>query len=234
MRPPAEFLGMARALRWRVQAVDDQVGLVVNKVVSCLQDRVRRHPRRPVREGTLIDLQRLWRASMPSYGLVGSSVSIADRREPAFMVMRISACRFNTDLWDGAGADGLGVSVSTVRARRGAVEVDPIILGACSLHGLARRIERGADRSDEAVFADLARLGWRYFQMLDDGNDKFTLSTSDGSWAGSLVWLDKRPAALAQTWLSAVQATKAPPPVEMTLENMVALISSLPSMAVSA
>ena len=230
MRPPAEFLGLARALRWRVAAVDTQVDLVVKKVVSRLQERVRRHPRRPVREGALIDLERFWRASMPTYAQIGSCISIADRWEPTFTTMRCSAVRFSTDLWGGQGADGLTISLVTVRVRQGRVTADPTILGACSLHSLARRIERGADRSDEAVFEDLARLGWRYEQLMIEGADKFVLPVSDGSWAGSLVWCDGKPSALAQTWLvSDLHATTVLPPVG-TLEDLVKSLANLPAM----
>ena len=229
MRPPAEYLGLARALRWRVQASDDFVNPIIDAALRPLRERLRRHPGRPLREGDLIDARRTWR-STPAYGRIGQSIDITDRHKPAFRELRISAVRFSTALWDGGDADELAVSLIFARMERGKLVVHPAILGACSLHGLARRIERARDRSDEAVFADLSQLAFAYPQMVDDASDKFVLSVSDGQWAGSLLQLDGRPAALAQTWLSDAHEVTVP---EAASHDLDALVASLPSMVIA-
>ena len=70
-------------------------------------------------------------------------------------------------------------------AQHGAVTLEPHILAAVSLHGLARRFQRGRDRSEEAVLRGVATLGWAWPQMMDDGGGNLALNVSDGAWAGS-------------------------------------------------
>jgi hypothetical protein len=50
----------------------------------------------------------------------------------------------------------------------------------CSLHALARRLERGADRSHDALFRDLCTLA-----VVAD-HDRERVAASDGYWIGDL------------------------------------------------
>ena len=227
MRPPAEYLGLARALRWRVAAVDGVITPVLDRALAPLQARLQRHPRRPLREASLIDAARVWR-STPAYGRIGQSIDISDPRNPAFRELRVSAVRFSCDLWDGGDADGLAISLIMARRVRGRMELDPRILGAASLHAIARRIERSRDRSDTAVFEDLAVLALRWPQMIDHGADEFVLAAGDeGRWAGRLARLDGNVAALAQTWLSDVHAVTVPEPASMSLDELIDSLSGM-------
>ncbi len=55
-----------------------------------------------------------------------------------------------------------------------------------SLHALARRYERGSDRSDQAVLADIAALVARHKSPLNDGVN-FVCPVVSGKWRGERV-----------------------------------------------
>jgi hypothetical protein len=80
MRPPPEFLGQARLLRQRVAATDGLVDGVLN-ALRPLQARLLRHPKRPLREGQLIDDRRAWQG-LPGFGSLARVVHIEDPWAP--------------------------------------------------------------------------------------------------------------------------------------------------------
>jgi hypothetical protein len=224
LRPPPEFLGQARLLRQRVAATDDLVEPTMKRALRPIRERLARHPRKPLRESTLIDARRVWLQQMPGYGRLGAFCDIKDRYAPAFYELRLGAVRFSCDGWDEA-ADGLVVSLVAAKVKRGKLTVDPALLATISLHCLGRRIQRGWDRSDDAVFSDLGDLAYRYVDLVDGGGDRFSLAVSDGQWAGSLLVLDDRVTLFAQTFLDADGVTL---PARRPDHDICALLASLP------
>jgi hypothetical protein len=53
-------------------------------------------------------------------------------------------------------------------------------IAICSLHSLARRIERGEDRTHDALLADLAAL-------VDADPDADQVAAGDGFWIGPVI-----------------------------------------------
>jgi hypothetical protein len=200
---------------------------VIDAAMAPLKARLKRHPGKPLRPDTLIDARRVWR-SLGGYGHIGCSADIEDRYQPHFTLMRISAIRLSTALWNGDANDGVAVSMVTTRVVGGQLITRPVIMAAASLHGLGRRIERGWNRDDEAVFSDLAELGWHFPKMLNDVGERFLVPVNGGQWAGSMLVLDGLPSALASTFLNDGQPdVPVPRAVDQDIE---ALAASLPEM----
>ena len=75
------------------------------------------------------------------------------------------------------------------------------ILASISLHGLARRYQRGADNSPAAIMADIAALATGSPERT--GVDRFELLVADGRWAGRIsAAQDGAVVAAARTYLA--------------------------------
>ena len=84
---------------------------------------------------------------------------IKARTEFVIAGYRITVSWLHSDRWDnGERARRLGLPVGGGRAQRQAVRADWRPIAVVSLHALARRVERGSDRSHAALTLDLAAL----------------------------------------------------------------------------
>lgn len=78
--------------------------------------------------------------------------------------------------------DALVVAVTGFRLVRWNFSFDYEMLASISLHCLARRYQRGTDKSRAAIMADIAALATVSPQWVTPG--RFEVRTADGHWAG--------------------------------------------------
>jgi hypothetical protein len=86
----------------------------------------------------------------------------------------------------------LGIRLTEVRFTRRVLDIKRRPLGDACLHALARRYQRGADRSDAAVLSDLWALA---------GGD-FRVRAGGGAWVGERVQYGGGPHLAARTYVA--------------------------------
>ena len=164
-RVPAEFIGLARAFRSEVRAVDIQMDKALHEVCKPLRERLKRKP--TLRAAQLPDFARSYRQSLPARFRIGKVTAARDRVEFGLSETRLCVSWLVDDAWNNPDAREPGVTLCkfALYVRRGA---------------LGRRFERGHDRSHEALTRDLALLA-------DAGDDAERVNTSHGFWLGAMT-----------------------------------------------
>jgi hypothetical protein len=190
---PAEFIGQARVLR-------DKVG-----VAAAARDRLLA-PLRPKGNFTPIPthsrLQRVaeeWWA-MPAFARLGL---IADFADGALKIAELRARRVRmrfTARNDGEAELALAVELKLVRMQPPAFREETKPLVDAGLHTLARRFERGADRSEAAVLADLSALARAYPNKII-ARGEFKIAAARGYWVGSGTTVKGVPALAVRTFV---------------------------------
>jgi hypothetical protein len=86
----------------------------------------------------------------------------------------------------------LGIRLTEINFRRRVLDIKRRPLGDACLHALARRYQRGHDRSDAAVMADLWELAQAFPKRALAGGD-FRVPAGGGYWVGARVQYDGQP-----------------------------------------
>jgi hypothetical protein len=178
-RVGAEFTGLARVFRSTVMAVDRECDAVLNKIARPLRERLRRKP--TLRPEHAIEANRAWGKLMPNEYRLGERRFFPARTEFIIAETRLSGSWIYNDEWN-SGVREIGISVCdlVLSVRRGKLcwEWKPRV--CISLHALARRIERGAERDHAALVRDLAVL-----VESDAGSER--VGTQGGFWLGAVI-----------------------------------------------
>jgi hypothetical protein len=151
---PREHLGRARELRNRVLAEDARVVPVLLGVAEPLLRRLVRHP--ALRREHVAGAVRDWQVRMPGRYRIGA-VSVSRGKVFAISEKRLSAHTLRVRGWDGE-EPGVSIIQFGLCVLDGALKPIRATMALASLHSIARRIERGHERSEDAVLRDLARL----------------------------------------------------------------------------
>ena len=195
-----EWVGRARAL-WRrleaeyliVRAAQDQLIAAVER----LGHRRRGFRRLPIAE-TLRTVASRWRA-LPAETRLGPLKLSQTGKKLSLAEVRVVPSRMKMESWS---ESELVLGLSLIQIDYG----DQIIvsrkpLGDASLHAVARRYQRGTDRSDKAVLRDLLELACAFPERAIAGGD-FRIATRDGYWLGELVSYDGQPFLTARTFVA--------------------------------
>jgi hypothetical protein len=197
-RVPAEFIGKARLLR-------NKAG-----VAAAARDRAAERlltPLRPKRNFTPIPthdrLRRVaeeWRA-MPAFGRLGLIANFVDG-ELKIAELRARPVRMRFTAWnDGEAELALAIAVTLVRVQPPAFREETKLLVDAGLHALARRFERGEDRSEAAVLADLCTLA----QACPDhiiARGEFKIAAAGGFWLGAVTTVKGAPVLAVRTFVA--------------------------------
>jgi hypothetical protein len=154
---PAEYRGLARVFRQQVECEDHVLGRVLVAILEPLRARLERHPNRGLRAEQVAAAVRRYRGETPATFRIGAVTVVEHPRRFSIEEQRLAAT-WHTDLaWENGGEE-VGVAVCTVQLalRDGVIGGEWHALALVSLHALGRRLERGADPSYAALFADLA------------------------------------------------------------------------------
>jgi hypothetical protein len=177
----AEFRGLARKFRDEVRAIDAEMNAMVAAIMKPLHGRLKKHPR--LRHEQVQQAQRIYRLTVPATCRLGDVLIDPDRAKFSITETRLTATVLNALAWQDSEALEPGVAVADfcLKLTDGKLRQWWEPKAICSLHSLARRIERGEDRSHAALIRDLAVLA----EAPEDGD---VVMTSDGGcWAGSVI-----------------------------------------------
>ncbi len=106
----------------------------------------------------LVDAARMWRAEVPETGRLVSGIAI-DRKSLTITEVRVTITALRMNEWSAPGYEqGVAVMWLKVSARPGVMSLRTGSMALVNLHALARRVERGRDRSERAMLADLRKL----------------------------------------------------------------------------
>jgi hypothetical protein len=222
MLPPPEFTGMARLLRQRLAEQDELVDMAIS-ALRPIRDRLRRHPKKPIRDETLLHAKRAWER-LPAFGSLGRTCDIRDARAPRFHELRAGPTKFSGPDWQHP-TDGIVVVLIGASVQGGSFRVSAPILAVLSAHALARRYERG-QRSDLSVLADLEVLATSFPRLIETA-DRFNCPVADGTWTGNVAMAGHYVALNVATFLpETLPALPAGPP-----RDIETLLASLPRIA---
>jgi hypothetical protein len=182
---PAEFIGRARALYRRVQAVDQATEDAAIAAVEPIYKALNRRPtRKPLRPETVAEAVQRWRA-LPEFGRMSRSITTAGRRATIIEVRAITGklhdLRWRADDWE----SGIHLAQMRLEIEPHDVKLRQRSIAVVSLHSLARRFERSADRSDAGVLRDLARLAAADPDAMAPGAFSWQVEGAGGSANGS-------------------------------------------------
>jgi hypothetical protein len=188
---PAEWRGRARQFRDRISVGDEPARKLVVELSRRITARIKlRHHVIP-RADTLIGVADAWRRQMPQHARLALQVDLNARRKTLRIEeMRLSASQYQDQSW---GSSEVGVMVLMVRLETGPRLYTLATTTLChvSLHGLARRLQRGLDGTDAAVLHDLKLLGEAHPGIADaeNGSD-VTVPVPGGSWRGNVALMN--------------------------------------------
>lgn len=180
-RVPVEFVGLARQLRRRV--VDEERRFVdeVERLVAPLRPRGRFTP--VARQVVLEMLGLAWRRRSP----LGRLRLVVNYARPRLDIVDLRLADARVYGWSGDDEPALAVVLHHVGIAPPAPTRESVtMIAALGLHALARRFQRGADRSDAAVLADLVELALRAPDAVAAGGE-FEVATPNGRWVGATI-----------------------------------------------
>jgi hypothetical protein len=184
--PPPEFLGKARALREEVRSEDSPATKRIDTIVRRLYERAKRYPSRSPRRADLIDASRAWRETLPTGARLALNATVVGR-ELAVDELRVAAIDFRFQSWS-ADEFEPALALFHVRLRVAArrCDLEAGIVAAVSIHGLARRYQRGFNTTREAVLNDVAALA-AVPEVVD--TDERVVVVPGGRWVGTIATL---------------------------------------------
>lgn len=155
----------------------------------------------PLRE-TLREFAAGWSALSRTARLALKLVEAGDRLTLA--ELRVVPSRMRMAGWSESESElALGIRLTQIECQRRHLSIKRTLLGDACLHALARRYERGRDRSDAAVLADLFALAEAYPERVLTLGDFRVPAGSGGAWIGECVRYTGRPFLTARTFVDA-------------------------------
>jgi hypothetical protein len=182
----AEYWGKARAFRMRVVAEDAAFGRELDAWVKPIIERLKRHPNRPLRPGTLAALIEAWRFTEHRNFRIDLDAKL-ERKRASIVERRVVSGQMHREGWQGY-EDDVGVNALGVLINGPDVQFRSKTLCNFSLHSIARRLQRGRDASDEALMFDMDLVAKIDQEKLDaPGGFKVRTDAEGGGWRGRTV-----------------------------------------------
>jgi hypothetical protein len=114
--------------------------------------------------------------------------------------VRVVPSRMRMEGWDKSEL-ALAVRLTEIEFAHGHLSISWRPLGDACLHAIARRYQRGEDRSDAAVLADLWALAEAFPQQAANSGD-FKVPAGKGFWVGERVQYGGGPHLAARTFVA--------------------------------
>lgn len=181
---PHEFVGLARQLWRRIEVEDVACIKVLDRIEDILVERLRRKP--TLRPEHVIDIERRWRAMPCEFRFFAPSYE-HPKKLLRIREMRLSAHTAHASGWEaGEREQGLSVCLVTCEVTKGgAYTFSNQPLATVALHAVARRFQRGRDRSEAAVLADLFMLAAGLLNV--ERPDPGVVAIDGGEWRGLMA-----------------------------------------------
>lgn len=151
---PREFYGRARDIRRQIEREDATYDAAINRLTDPVRARLQRFPHRSLRQETLNAVITGWMNTEPHDWRLSIDGKL-DKRRASLRERRISAGRLYRAEWNGGDEPDIGVTEVMLTIDRHIVRVHARCLCTFSLHAVARRLQRGADGSLEALVRDI-------------------------------------------------------------------------------
>jgi len=186
LRVPAEFAGQARVLRDAIAAEDQAAGELIRALGARVKARLRRGNAIP-RVDTIVGVADEWQRNLPQRGRLLLEVDLNKRRKAlTIRELRLTGSVFQPLAWASAER-GLILNLTVLQAQPFLCQLQMYTLAHVGLHALARRLQRGADVSEDAIKRDLRLLGQAHRDLADrpDGS-AFAVAVPGGAWRGDV------------------------------------------------
>jgi hypothetical protein len=206
-RLPLEYVGRARALWRRIDAEGKLVRPRQDELVARLESLASRPGfRRPMRRPTLRGFRAAWKG-LPGFGRFALKIDLTSDDRLSLTEFRAVAGKMKMSAWGDNADSELAVGVLMIEVTfdpKRDLSIRRTPLGDVCLHGLARRFERGLDRSDEAILRDVFSLAQHFGRGLaaDGGRDFEIPAAGGGAWIGELTLYERRPFLAVRTYVS--------------------------------
>jgi hypothetical protein len=192
---PKEFVGLARQFIRDAGTAAEAASTARRKVLDPAFQRLLRYPLRPMRDGALAALARAWEA-LPTPFRVGFETGI-DRRgrkgwiaEMEALPALLTSAEWNNDASEPAlmiAAFRFEAPATNMFAHHDYRSSHAIwAMSTIGMHALARRYERGGDRSHTAVIRDLSALAHAniHDSVRFPSGGEFRIPAGKGAWCG--------------------------------------------------
>lgn len=197
-RVPVEFVGRARLLRNRIAAAHITQTVTVERLLAPIVGR----NTTPLSRRTMLGLLPTHFRKMPEFGRLRLVVNSED----GICIRETRAAPFRIVLpgWD---EDELAIAITlrTTTLRLPAhVEDATVMMAAIGLHAIARRFERGCDRSDVGVLRDLTCFdrAWAPILRNYETSREFEVVAARGRWIGAVMGAEGKPVLVVRTFVT--------------------------------
>jgi hypothetical protein len=186
---PAEFVGLARQFIRDARVQGAEKAKQLNRLLDPAFERLVRHPDRAMRDGQLRALAKAWEA-LASPFRVAFETGI-DRRGRKGFITEVTACPASLEFVDEWNEQALSLLVFRFEAPATKLFAKPgdrrshamWMMATIGLHALARRYQRGGDRSHAAIVRDLSALTNAAHRDYATGKP-FRIEAGRGAWSG--------------------------------------------------
>jgi hypothetical protein len=181
-----ESLGRVRALRQRVLADSDRWKEITDAAIAAAGARWDRYPGRSLRPAHIQALLASFHAANSDFRLIGSTRKLQGGIE--LMEIRVAAgTQFRAE-WQ---EHDLTIAMHTVKIGRRNIglKIESAPLINFNFHAMARRLDRGRDRTEDALLRDVAVSVKAHHDLRPLAEkSRFTIPTplSDGHWYGTM------------------------------------------------
>jgi hypothetical protein len=183
---PIEFIGRARDLRRQVFAEDESASALLHKIMVPTQIRLRTHAR--VRDGTLTDIARRWRAEVPSRFRLSLDVQRDKHHGTTITEQRMCASQMRCEEWEAEYKEqAISILCVELLADKKRTSFQNHVVAAISLHALGRWFQRVREPTEANLIADVRALAAHIMTLHELERRDFTAPVPRGVWTGHLV-----------------------------------------------
>jgi hypothetical protein len=198
-RVPAEWTGRARLLRDRVAEAHTKWVAAATQLIGPLTPRDGFTPH--YTQETLRITAARW-GRLPDWGRLRIASKIRNRTHLQLAESRLCPFRVVMPGWDDTELS-VAIALTVIDLRTPDFYREHVqVLGAVGLHALARRFERGADRSDKSVLRDLFTIGVAWPDAIRADSGEFEIAASSGKWIGAVKSYEGKPTLAVRTFIS--------------------------------
>jgi hypothetical protein len=191
---PREYVGLARQFLRDCEAEHTIAADMFKQISKPVFDRLIRYPQRKLRDGDLRNFARQWKTTPDRFRLIfqtrldvrGCAGRIAEVR---LQTAKLSFPEWNESVEEPSITITMHCLKVPLKGRNPAISR---CVATISLHALARRFQRGKDKSHEAICEDFLAL---FLANIADyetfpTDENFSIPTADGAWLGLTCEVD--------------------------------------------